>query len=102
MESRHIFNQFVIRCADREELREHLKRDKITTEVYYPQPMHLQECFANFGGQKGEFPESERAALTSLALPMYPELPNAQRERVVRSIAAYYDAAGKTARCAAA
>jgi dTDP-4-amino-4,6-dideoxygalactose transaminase len=102
MQSRHIFNQYVIRSADREELREHLKRDKITTEVYYPQPMHLQECFANFGGRKGEFPESERAAVTSLALPMYPELPNAQRERVVRSIAAYYEAASKIARRAAA
>ncbi len=102
VQARHIFNQYVIRCADREELREHLKRDKITTEVYYPQPMHLQECFADLGGKKGEFPESERAALTSLALPMYPELPNAQRERVVRSIAGYYDAVGKTARRAAA
>jgi dTDP-4-amino-4,6-dideoxygalactose transaminase len=101
-QSRHIFNQYVIRCADREELREHLKREKITTEVYYPQPMHLQECFANFGGRKGEFPESERAALTSLALPMFPEMANAQRERVVRSIAAYYDAVGKPARRAAA
>jgi dTDP-4-amino-4,6-dideoxygalactose transaminase len=101
LQSRHIFNQYVIRCADREELREHLKQDKITTEVYYPQPMHLQECFANLGGKKGDYPESERAALTSLALPMYPELPNAQRERVVRSIAAYYDAASKTARRAA-
>jgi dTDP-4-amino-4,6-dideoxygalactose transaminase len=102
MQSRHIFNQYVIRCLDREELREHLKKDKITTEVYYPQPMHLQECFANLGGKKGEFPESENAALTSLALPMYPELPNTQRERVVRSIASYYESAGKTARRAAA
>ncbi len=101
-QTRHIFNQYVIRSAKREELREHLKRDKITTEVYYPQPMHLQECFASLGGRKGEFPESERAALTSLALPMFPELPNAQRERVVRSIAAYCDAVGKTAQRAAA
>ena len=102
VQSRHIFNQYVIRCDDRENLREHLKKDKITTEVYYPQPMHLQECFANLGHKKGEYPESERAAVTSLALPMYPELPNLQRERVVRSIAAYYEAAGKMARRAAA
>ena len=79
VQSRHIFNQFVIRCEDREGVREHLKQNKITTEVYYPQPMHLQECFANLGYKKGEFPESERAALTTLALPMYPELPNTQR-----------------------
>ena len=102
VQSRHIFNQYVVRCDDREGVREHLKKDKIATEVYYPQPMHLQECFANLGHKKGEFPESERAALTSLALPMYPELPSAQRERVVRSIAAFYEAAGKTSRRAAA
>ena len=102
MQSRHIFNQYVIRCDDREGVREHLKQDKITTEVYYPQPMHLQECFADLGHKKGEFPESERAALTTLALPMYPELPNTQRERVVRSIAAFYEAANKSSRRAAA
>ena len=102
VQSRHIFNQYVVRCEDREGVREFLKKDKITTEVYYPQPMHLQECFANLGHKKGEYPESERAALTTLALPMYPELPNAQRERVVRSIAAFYEAAGQTSRRAAA
>jgi dTDP-4-amino-4,6-dideoxygalactose transaminase len=102
VQSRHIFNQYVVRSDDREGVREHLKKDKITTEVYYPQPMHLQECFANLGHRKGEFPESERAALTTLALPMYPELPNAQRERVVRSIAAFFEAAGQTSRRAAA
>jgi dTDP-4-amino-4,6-dideoxygalactose transaminase len=102
LQSRHIFNQYVVRCDDREGVREHLKKDKITTEVYYPQPMHLQECFANLGHKKGEFPESERAALTSLALPMYPELPNAMRDRVVRSMAAFYEGAGKMARRAAA
>jgi dTDP-4-amino-4,6-dideoxygalactose transaminase len=102
VQSRHIFNQYVVRCDDREAVREHLKQEKITTEVYYPVPMHLQECFANLGFKKGDFPESERAALTSLALPMYPELPNAQRERVIRSIAAYYEAAGKASRRAAA
>lgn len=102
VQSRHIFNQYVVRCNERESLREYLKNDKITTEVYYPQPMHLQECFANLGYKKGDFPESERAAVTSLALPMYPELPNAQRERVIRSIAAYYESAGKLSRRAAA
>lgn len=102
LQSRHIFNQYVVRCEDRENLREHLKKDKITTEVYYPVPMHLQECFANLGHQQGDFPESERAALTTLALPMYPELANTQRERVVRSMAAFYEAAGKMTRRAAA
>jgi dTDP-4-amino-4,6-dideoxygalactose transaminase len=102
MQSRHIFNQYVIRCDDREGVREFLKKNRITTEVYYPQPMHLQECFANLGHKKGEFPESERAAVTSLALPMYPELPNVLRERVVRNIASFYEAAEKMSRRAAA
>jgi dTDP-4-amino-4,6-dideoxygalactose transaminase len=102
LQSRHIFNQYVIRCADRDNVREFLKKDKITTEVYYPVPMHLQECFENLGHKVGDFPESERAALESLALPMYPELPNAQRERVVRCLAAFFEAAGKMARRAAA
>lgn len=102
MQSRHIFNQYVVRCDDREAVREHLKNDKITTEVYYPVPMHLQECFANLGHKMGDFPESECAAQTTMALPMYPELPNTQRDRVVRSIAAYYEATGKVSRRAAA
>ncbi|MBM3994806.1 MAG: DegT/DnrJ/EryC1/StrS family aminotransferase [Planctomycetes bacterium] len=102
LQSRHIFNQYVVRCDDREGVREHLKKEKITTEVYYPQPMHLQECFANLGYKKGEFPESELAAVTSLALPMYPELPNAQRERVVRGIVTHFEAAGKLSRRATA
>lgn len=102
LQSRHIFNQYVVRCENRDELREHLKREKITTEVYYPLPMHLQECFADLGYKQGDFPHSERAATMTLALPMYPELPNTQRERVVRSIASYYDSIGKIARRAAA
>jgi dTDP-4-amino-4,6-dideoxygalactose transaminase len=101
MQSRHIFNQYVVRCEDREGVREHLKQNKIATEVYYPQPMHLQECFANLGHKKGEFPESERASLTTLALPMYPELPNTQRERIVRTIADHYESADQTVRRAA-
>ncbi len=102
VQSRHIFNQFVCRFYDREGVREHLKRDKVTTEVYYPQPMHLQECFAYLGHKPGDFPESEKAALCTLALPMYPELANSQRERVVASIARHYEATGKLSRRAAA
>ncbi len=97
VQSRHIFNQYVVRFNDREGVREHLKTHKIGTEVYYPQPMHLQECFAYLGHQPGEFPESERAAVTSLALPMFPELTNAQRERVVRTVAGFYQARGQLA-----
>lgn len=97
VQSRHIFNQYVIRCPDREGVRAHLAKEKITTEVYYPQPMHLQECFALLGHRPSEFPKSERAALETLALPMFPELPNAQRERIVRSIAAYSERSSRRA-----
>jgi dTDP-4-amino-4,6-dideoxygalactose transaminase len=102
VQSRHIYNQYVVRFEDRDGVRDHLKRDRITTEVYYPLPMHLQECFAYLGGKKGEFPESEKAALNTLALPMFPEMTSAQRDRVVRSIAAHYEATGQTTRRLAA
>ncbi len=102
VQSRHIFNQFVVRCDDRESVREYLKNHKISTEIYYPLPMHSQECFASLGHKQGEFPESERAAQTTLALPMYPELSAVQRERVVRTIVGHYEATGKLGRRLAA
>ena len=102
VQSRHIFNQFVVRFEDREGVREHLKKQKITTEIYYPLPMHLQECFAHLGHKKGEYPESERAALCTLALPMFPELTALQRERVVRGIVGHYEATGRLSRRLAA
>jgi dTDP-4-amino-4,6-dideoxygalactose transaminase len=92
VQSRHIFNQFVVRLDERDGLREYLKKHKIGCEVYYPLPMHLQECFAGLGHKQGEFPESEQAALTSLALPMFPELTAQQRERVVDAVAGYFEA----------
>lgn len=102
VQSRHIFNQYVVRLEDRDGVREYLKRERVTTEVYYPCPMHLQECFAYLGHKPGDFPESERAARTTLALPMYPEMSHAQRDRVVRGIAAHYEATGRLSRRLAA
>jgi dTDP-4-amino-4,6-dideoxygalactose transaminase len=86
---RHIFNQFVIRVPRRDELKAWLKKAGIDTEIYYPLPLHLQECFRYLGHHKGDFPESERAAEETLALPVYPELSDAQAKHVVNSIAKF-------------
>jgi dTDP-4-amino-4,6-dideoxygalactose transaminase len=83
---RHIFNQYVIRVPCRNELKTWLKSVGIDTEIYYPLPLHLQECFRYLGYHKGDFPESERASEETLALPIYPELSDAQAEYVVDSI----------------
>ncbi len=101
VQSRHIFNQYVIRCQDRDGLMGFLKQRQIGTEIYYPQPMHLQECFANLGYRKGQFPESERAAATSLALPIYPELTMAQKGAVVESLGLFFQNSGRINRQAA-
>lgn len=87
---RHVFNQYVVRVPRRDELRQHLQQAGIGCEVYYPVPMHLQECFVHLGYKKGSMPESERAAAETLALPIYPELSDDQAACVVDQIKAFY------------
>lgn len=91
---RHIFNQYVIRVPERDRLKKFLEQKGIGTEIYYPVPMHLQECFAYLSQPAGMFPESERAARETLAIPVYPELTDAQAEYVVSSIDAFYRSRG--------
>jgi dTDP-4-amino-4,6-dideoxygalactose transaminase len=92
---RHVWNQFVVRVADgrRDELRAHLASRGVGTEIYYPVPCHLQQCFKHLGWQKGDLPETERAADETLALPIFPELTEAEQRTVVGRIAEFFGTA---------
>jgi dTDP-4-amino-4,6-dideoxygalactose transaminase len=88
--SYHIYNQFVVEVPQRDALRQYLTEQKIGTEIYYPVPFHRQECFKYLGYKDGDFPVAEAAAARVLALPVYPELPEAHQARVVEAIGRFY------------
>jgi dTDP-4-amino-4,6-dideoxygalactose transaminase len=89
-EAHHIFHQYVLRVERRDELRAFLSQRKIGSEIYYPLPLHLQPCFNYLGYDEGSLPESERAAREVLALPMFPELTEAEQKWVVENVAEFY------------
>ncbi|HTU24481.1 MAG TPA: DegT/DnrJ/EryC1/StrS family aminotransferase [Pirellulales bacterium] len=93
---RHVWNQYVVRIpgGQRDALREHLSRAGVGTEIYYPVPLHLQQCFTELGYAKGSLPESERAAAETIALPIFPELTAAEQNYVVERMAEFARPAG--------
>jgi dTDP-4-amino-4,6-dideoxygalactose transaminase len=86
----HIYHQFVVHADARDELKAHLTANEIDSEIYYPIPLHLQECFFYLEYKRGTFPEAERAAKETLALPIYPELTREAQRFVVEKIAEFY------------
>jgi len=89
-QTRHIYNQFVIRAPRRDELQAYLKGEGVGTEVYYPLPLHLQPCYAFLGLKPGDFPVSERLATEALALPIHPELAAEDIEYVCEAMGRFY------------
>jgi dTDP-4-amino-4,6-dideoxygalactose transaminase len=90
-ECRHVFNQYVVRvpASERDSLLQHLKQNGVACEIYYPVPLHLQECLRHFDYRPGDFPISEEASRSVIALPMFPEITSLQQQRVIEVCAAY-------------
>ena len=87
---RHVFNQYVVRTRQRDDLARQLATCEIVTAIYYPTPLHLQACFTFLGHTEGDFPEAERAAREALALPVYPELTEEMQDQVIRAVRSFF------------
>jgi dTDP-4-amino-4,6-dideoxygalactose transaminase len=92
---RHVWNQYVVRIADgrRDALRAHLAKHGVGTEIYYPVPLHVQQCFQHLGWRTGDLPQTEQAAAETLALPIFPELSAAEQRTVVARVAEFFGVA---------
>jgi dTDP-4-amino-4,6-dideoxygalactose transaminase len=92
----HVYHQYIIRTPMRDALREHLASREIETAIYYPLGLHEQKCFEYLGYEKGDFPETERAAGETLGLPIYPEISRDAQRYVVDAIAEFYESRVKS------
>jgi dTDP-4-amino-4,6-dideoxygalactose transaminase len=86
----HVFNQYTLRVSDRDGLKKHLDQAGIGNAIYYPVPLHMQECFAELGYRRGDLPQCEQAALEAISIPVFPELTKSEQDRVVECVRNYY------------
>ncbi len=90
-ETSHIFHHYVLRTDKRDAFQAHLKENGIMTGIYYPVPLHLQPCFSYLGYGEGSFPQAEKAAKTSLAIPVFPELKKAEKDYIIKIIRSFFE-----------
>ena len=86
----HVYNQYTLKVRDRDGLKQHLDAAGIGNAIYYPLPLHLQECFGSLGYKRGDLPVSERMAMEAISIPVFPELTEAEKSQVVQTILNYY------------